>query len=211
MIFPALLSKYDALPNQEAQSEISPEIRLRIQADRLRCAALFEWADGSIVQAMRAGQHFLLDEISLADDSVLERLNSVLEPNRTLFLAEKATDSTPIIASHGFQMYATMNPGGDYGKKELSPALRNRFTEIWVPPIQDVQELLEIACAKLDPLVVGFATPMIDFATWYSARYSPIAPSVSIRDLLSWVQFVNKFQPSRHILLTMSRRSNGIY
>jgi midasin len=25
-----------------------------------------------------------------------------------------------------------MNPGGDYGKKELSPALRNRFTEIWV-------------------------------------------------------------------------------
>jgi midasin len=26
-----------------------------------------------------------------------------------------------------------MNPGGDFGKKELSPALRNRFTEIWVP------------------------------------------------------------------------------
>lgn len=28
-----------------------------------------------------------------------------------------------------------MNPSGDYGKKELSPALRNRFTEIWVQPI----------------------------------------------------------------------------
>jgi midasin len=25
-----------------------------------------------------------------------------------------------------------MNPSGDFGKKELSPALRNRFTEIWV-------------------------------------------------------------------------------
>ncbi len=25
-----------------------------------------------------------------------------------------------------------MNPSGDYGKRELSPALRNRFTEIWV-------------------------------------------------------------------------------
>lgn len=25
-----------------------------------------------------------------------------------------------------------MNPSRDYGKKELSPALRNRFTEIWV-------------------------------------------------------------------------------
>jgi len=28
-----------------------------------------------------------------------------------------------------------MNPGGDFGKRELSPALRNRFTEIWVEPI----------------------------------------------------------------------------
>ena len=25
-----------------------------------------------------------------------------------------------------------MNPSGDFGKKELSPALRNRMTEIWV-------------------------------------------------------------------------------
>jgi len=25
-----------------------------------------------------------------------------------------------------------MNPGGDFGKRELSAALRNRFTEIWV-------------------------------------------------------------------------------
>jgi len=29
-------------------------------------------------------------------------------------------------------MVATMNPGNDFGKKELSPALRNRMTEIWV-------------------------------------------------------------------------------
>jgi AAA domain (dynein-related subfamily) len=33
-------------------------------------------ADGSLVNAMKAGHHFLLDEISLANNSVLERLNS---------------------------------------------------------------------------------------------------------------------------------------
>lgn len=38
-----------------------------------------------------------------------------------------------------------MNPGGDFGKKELSPALRNRFTEIWVPPVDDPNELKSIA------------------------------------------------------------------
>lgn len=41
-----------------------------------------------------------------------------------------------------------MNPGGDYGKKELSPALRNRFTEIWVPSVTDMDELKSIAVER---------------------------------------------------------------
>ncbi len=32
---------------------------------------------------------------------------------------------------------STMNPGGDFGKKELSPALRNRLTEIWCTAVDD--------------------------------------------------------------------------
>lgn len=189
---PALLSAYDSLSQYEVVL-ISPEKRLSIKTERLQAEALFEWTDGSLVQAMRAGQHFLLDEISLADDSVLERMNSVLEPSRTLLLAEKATDIAPITASHGFQIYATMNPGGDYGKKELSPALRNRFTEIWVPSVWDGQDLMDIAHAKLASDHLDLGSPMIAFATWYSTRYNPIAPSVSIRDLLSWIDFINIF------------------
>lgn len=68
---------------------------------------------------------FLIDEISLADDSVLERMNSVLEPERTLVLSEKGdTAKLPgnvevVKASETFCLLATMNPGGDYGKKEV--------------------------------------------------------------------------------------------
>ena len=47
---------------------------------------LFQWVDGPLVQAMRSGGVFLADEISLADDSVLERMNSVLEPEREVLL-----------------------------------------------------------------------------------------------------------------------------
>lgn len=36
-----------------------------------------------------------------------------------------------------FFIIGTMNPSGDHGKRELSPALRNRFTEIWVTSILD--------------------------------------------------------------------------
>jgi hypothetical protein len=74
-----------------------------------------------------SGDLLLIDEISLADDAVLERLNSVLEPARTLLLAEKGGHHAEVIVAHpAFRVMATMNPGGDYGKKELSPALRNR-------------------------------------------------------------------------------------
>ena len=68
---------------------------------------------------------FLIDEISLADDSVLERLNSVLEPERAILLAEKGgglgddSDVEQIVAREGFHVFATMNPGGDFGKKEV--------------------------------------------------------------------------------------------
>lgn len=86
---------------------------------------LFEWCDGPLVNAMREGAMFLIDEISLADDSVLERLNSVLEPEGMLLLAEKGggdgkQNEIEIIKGHEeFRIIGTMNPGGDFGKKEV--------------------------------------------------------------------------------------------
>ena len=94
---------------------------------------VFEWHDGLLVEAMQAGGLLLIDEISLANDSVLERLNSVFEQDRMLILSEKSSsEAIKIVGQAGFNIVATMNPSGDFGKKELSPALRNRMTEIWV-------------------------------------------------------------------------------
>lgn len=189
----SLLQAYDDL--EPAVLAVCPnDLCQRIVQGKTKSKALFEWSDGSLVQAMREGHHFLLDEISLADDSVLERLNSVLEPGRTLLLAEKGTEDTQVIASDGFQFLATMNPGGDYGKKELSPALRNRFTEIWVPPLSDTDDMLDIARAKLTRPVFAFADGMVDFATWFREKYDQSNPSsASIRELLAWVEFVNTY------------------
>jgi midasin len=50
---------------------------------------LFEWVEGPLVTAMKNGEYFLADEISLADDSVLERLNSVLGQSIELYLSLK--------------------------------------------------------------------------------------------------------------------------
>ena len=52
----------------------------------LKIPKKFEWVDGSLVKAVRNGGVFLVDEISLASDNVLERLNSLLESQRSLFM-----------------------------------------------------------------------------------------------------------------------------
>ncbi|KAI7662989.1 midasin, partial [Hortaea werneckii] len=143
---------------------------------------------------MKEGSFFLLDEISLADDSVLERINSVLESQRTILLAEKGSLDAFVTADLAFQFFATMNPGGDYGKRELSPALRNRFTEIWVPALSDSEDIVQIVSSKLKPAARHCATAIVGFAQWFKARYNTSATSsISIRDALAWVQFVNAF------------------
>ncbi|KAJ3106463.1 hypothetical protein HDU97_006249 [Phlyctochytrium planicorne] len=173
-----------------------------------RSKSLFEWKDGPLIAAMRKGDAFLLDELSLADDSVLERLNSVLEPERTIVLAEKgrhqaekqnADNSVPTIdveqitAEEKFCFFSTMNPGGDYGKKELSPALRNRFTEVWVPQISDLSDLREIITQKIGSFStsLNFSNLILEFLSWLSGVLGkPIEDILSMRDILAWVEFI---------------------
>jgi midasin len=152
---------------------LSEDARSTLQAARsklLQLSSVFEWTDGPLVESMRSGDIFLLDEISLADDSVLERLNSVLEPARTLVLAERGgddPDQSIITAADSFRLIATMNPGGDYGKKELSPALRNRFTEIWVPALDDREDLEFIVDTMWNSVELRVYTgSVLDFAYW---------------------------------------------
>ncbi|KAJ1295332.1 hypothetical protein BS78_01G216000 [Paspalum vaginatum] len=167
------------------------QIKLDMMHLYKRWQAIFLWQDGPLVEAMKNGDLFLIDEISLADDSVLERLNSVLEPERKLSLAEKGGSVLEKIVAHpNFFILATMNPGGDYGKKELSPALRNRFTEIWVPAVTDVDELKSITFGRLTRTELScFGDCIVNFWKWFNQLH--IGRMLTIRDLLSWISFIN--------------------
>lgn len=181
--------------------------------------ALFEWADGPLVCSMKDGSLLLLDEMSLAEDAVLERLNSVLEPSRTLTLAEKGGEgpscvheseimshiiSSEIKAHEDFRIFATMNPGGDFGKRELSPALRSRFTEIWVPSVShrsDIDLVLERSFSstfnhKLKQDTTELRRMMLDYFDWFNVAICDDPSSfcndfkLSLRDVLSWARFI---------------------
>lgn len=138
------------------------------------------WRDGPLVKAMRNGEAFLIDEINLAEDSVLERLNSLLEFQRTLYITETGEE---VAAHQRFRILATMNPGDDFGKRELSPALRNRFTEIYFDI--SASELPLIFDRLLDEQL-GMAPEAAEFK-----RMSRVL-DVSIRKLELAVDFIHR-------------------
>ena len=110
--------------------------------DRLRLAALEGWSvtieqpwvfrEGLVVEALRHGAWVLLDEVNLAETSILERINAVLDQPRTLVLTEH--DGTrfgaggDVAIAPGFRMLATMNPAEYAGRGQLSDAFVNRWT-----------------------------------------------------------------------------------
>ena len=123
-----LIALYERYTSDNANSividdESVAELRERVDKGLREYHALFAWVDGPLIEAMRDGDMFLIDEISLAEDAVLERLNSVLEPTRTLFLAEKGGggDSEVIVAHPNFRIVATMNPGATLGSASCRP------------------------------------------------------------------------------------------
>lgn len=155
--------------------------------------AMFKWYNGPLIQSMYEGTYFLIDEISLADDSVLERLNSLLEPARSICLVE---NQAQVIQAHpDFRIFATMNPGGDYGKKELSPALRNRFTEIYCR-VFSTEDLRLILTSRLNFHDSSkWADLILKFLTWFASSLAkPLEEIISLRDILAWVNFMNLYK-----------------
>ncbi|KRX50848.1 Midasin, partial [Trichinella murrelli] len=158
----------------------------------------FYWLDGPLVRSMNKGEYFLIDEISLAEDAVIERLNSVLEPERTLTVYERigCTQPMTVRSAPGFNVLATMNPGGDYGKRELSRALRNRFTEIWCKTTsfqasEEQEDMVELLSQNLpvedDLLRNALAKCMLDFLRQIDSR---MPKEFSMRDVIAWLQFI---------------------
>lgn len=118
---------------------------------------------------------------------------SVLEPSRTLTLAEKSSTIVEEVVAHpNFRIIATMNPGGDFGKKELSPALSNRFTTIWIPAVDERSELLSIISSKLFDGLKQLSPVILEFWLYYQTDLGPhVRQMLSVRELLQWIEFIN--------------------
>ncbi|KAI0715617.1 P-loop containing nucleoside triphosphate hydrolase protein [Cerioporus squamosus] len=181
------LLKGGSLPSQ--QTTALQDLRGRLR----RLSALFEWRDGPLVEAMRNGDVFLLDEISLADDSVLERLNSVPVTGRTIVLAEQGGNDAEILAikaADDFKLVATMNPGGDYGSRSYRQLCVTDSPRFGYRPSRTGRTWSVSSRHYGSTTSSDFTHPLLDFVEWLCSAVGDRS-SANLQDVLAWVSSSN--------------------
>ena len=109
---------------------------------------LFHFSEGALISALRSGHWLLLDEMNLASADTLERLTGLLDSSSGSVSLTERGDIDVVPRHPSFRLFAAMNPP-DYGKKDLPPAIRSRFTELTVGDVDDTEDLRLITRAYL--------------------------------------------------------------
>ena len=106
----------------------------------------FNWVDSELIEAIRYGDWIVLDNTNQSSDALLDRLNSLLEPNGFLAVNERGNMDGEVMTLRphpDFRLFLLVDPA--FG--ELSRPLRNRGIEIFVKSLKvendsDLDELL---------------------------------------------------------------------
>lgn len=106
----------------------------------------FVWIESILIRSMRQGNWLILENVNQCSLSVLDRLNSLLEPNGQLILNEGGGHGSTIKPHKDFRLILTMDP--KQGNGEISRAMRNRCCEIYIDDQQqfnyyDLKELIQ--------------------------------------------------------------------
>ena len=162
----------------------------------------FEWVDGPLVRALKYGYWLLLEGANLCSPSVLDRLNSLCEPDGVLTLTERGyvNGDVQVLRPHpNFRLFMSVDP--QYG--ELSRAMRNRGLEIALLTDTSVEDRRRLQDHYSLPLIISVQNPNWSFllAHYDSIRRGLVSPNLQ-RQLLGsdW--------PSGHITDLDSASSN---
>jgi len=102
---------------------------------------------------MKHGRVVRFEEITRAPHEVQDTLLSALS-DKVLFVPELTGDDAVVLAKPGFNVVATANTR-DRGVNEMSAALKRRFNFETVPPIDDLQQEVEVVRQRVGALLDG--------------------------------------------------------
>lgn len=147
--------------------------------------------DGPLLTAIKTGAWVLLDELNLANQTILEGLNSLLDHRKEVFVPEL---NETFQSATGFRIFGAQNPiqeGG--GRKGLPRSFLNRFSRVHIELLcrDDLQFILSALYPDFD---ITFLKRMIDvtLTLHYDANERQAFGKdggpweFNLRDLLRW-------------------------
>ncbi|MBM3748904.1 MAG: AAA family ATPase, partial [Acidobacteria bacterium] len=146
----------------------------------------YEWRDGVVVQAMKAGGLLFCDEANRMPTRTLNVLLGILS-RRSVVLTEHGSEEVP--AAEGFQIVLAMNLGRGYAVNTLDAALVNRFDVTlefrYLPPDQETELLVDLTALERD-----IARIMVKVAneTRQKRRNKELAAELTPRGLIAWAR-----------------------
>ncbi len=159
----------------------------------------FVYRAGILVKAMQEGSVLVLEELNMAKSGILEILNEYFDEGTFTnpFTLEKT------VVHPDFRLFATMNPiqgqtGTNGGRVSLSPALHNRFREVWVPHQKSPEEMGQILQGRMEQTGIGTVSQQTrekirNFFTAYSEAFKDTtdpAYFTSLRDLMRIIRIM---------------------
>jgi MoxR-like ATPase len=149
-------------------------------------ANTYEWRDGVVVQAMKAGGLLFCDEANRMPTRTLNILLGILS-RRSVVLTEHGTEE--VQARDGFQVVLAMNLGKGYAVNTLDTALVNRFDVTlefrYLPPDQEADLLVDLTGLDRD-----IARIMVKVAneTRQKRNNKELAGELTPRGLVAWAR-----------------------
>lgn len=156
------------------------------------------WIDGVLIDAMRKGHWILLDEINASLPEVLFALQSLLDDDRFIVLAEKDGE---IVRPHpDFRVFASMNPTESYaGTKDLNKALQSRFPLVLEVDFPKQSEEIKIVQSRISGMLAKDIKEVVEFGNTLRETFKKKEMDFvfSTRELLNWLN-VNAYFNDMH-------------
>lgn len=151
------------------------------------------WVDGVLLDAMRNGYWLLLDELNAGLPEVLFVLQSVLDDDKFLVVAEH--EGEVVRPVEGFRIFATMNPSLEYaGTRDLNKALLSRFPIVIQTTYPNPAHEIDIIKAHVNDVSDKDLNLMVRVAedVRKGKKNNTISFICSTRELINWAKLTTK-------------------
>lgn len=151
------------------------------------------WVDGVLLDAIKNGYWLLLDELNAGLPEVLFVLQSVLDDDKFLVVAEHEGEVVPL--HKDFRIFATMNPSLEYaGTRDLNKALLSRFPIVVQTTYPDAMHEMEIILSHVPSIKEKEMNLMVRVAEDIrkGKKNNTIGFICSTRELINWAKLTEK-------------------